>query len=154
MSTINLLCTNRSCGRHLKYLFTSVKEFNFDVKKNYYKPVVVYDLDLNYIKQYGSIKDAAKDLKLPAYYIREICEKTMLKRLKDYTFSYVGEVPPNQAVPGGKEVFKYIDGELVKVFKSISRAACDCGMTDNVFRKRIKQSDIVLNNIKYSLNNE
>lgn len=151
VSTINLLCTNRSYGRHLKYLFTSKKEFTFDIKKNYHREVIVYDLELNPIKKYDSIKSAAIELRLPAYYIREICEKQILRRLKKYTFSYVGECPPEQVSPGGKKVYKFVNNELSCIFPSIAKAAQDCGLSDNMFRSRIKRDECCFNNVKYSL---
>lgn len=111
----------------------------------------VYDLDLNFIKTYDSIKSAAADLHLPAYYIREICEKQTLRRLKKYTFSYVGEDPPQQEIPGSKKVGKLIDGVLSCIFKNIAEAAQDSGLSDSAFRRRLKKDNCIFGNVKYIL---
>lgn len=64
------------------------------VKDKVAKPILQFDLDGNFIKQYSSLREASKDLKIHPSNISH-CATGKYKTCKGYIWKYKSEVMPN-----------------------------------------------------------
>ncbi len=52
---------------------TRSKEFKLTMNSHNFKPVLQYDLNMNFIKEWKSIKSASKELKINSGHIGQVC---------------------------------------------------------------------------------
>lgn len=96
------------------------------------KPIYAYDLDGNFLREYSSLTEAAKDLNVCSACIGHAADEnfrtikdTIFRRYKtDKIYDYV---PPKK--PMRKRIYQYaLTGEFLKSFRSISDARKEVGL--------------------------
>lgn len=151
VSTIRLMCNNKTSGKHSKYLFTFENSFNFEVN-SFFVPINMYDINGNFIKRYNTIKSASKELNVNAFVIKKICDKdSIYKSINSVIFTYINDAPILEKKDRYK-VYEYNDTILTHVYNTIKEVALKYNINYSVLCRKLKRKDIKLNNKILSLN--
>lgn len=125
-----------------------IKPKNQRWKDSFKKPILQYDLDGNFIKEWGSATDASKILKISK---TGICSnlKRRLKTCSNYVWKYKN---PNEIIkninPINKSILQYdLNNNLIKEWKNILEIK-------NFYKKEIPGINAVLKQIKTKTNNK
>lgn len=152
ISTIRLMCNNKTNGKHSKYLFTFEDIFNFETN-SFFIPVNMYDINGNFIKKYNTIKEASKELNINAFIIKKICDKdSVYKSINSMIFTYINDTLVLEKRDRHK-VYEYDNNTISCVYNTIKEVALKYNINYSVLCRKLKCKDIKLNNKLLSLNN-
>lgn len=112
------------------------------------RPVLVYDINGNFLAEYDPVVAASENLRVSAGNISLVLNNK-LKQTNDYVFIFktCSDYPKlidtsDRQVRNRKSIGKYtLDGELICVYKSIAKAAKDNEMDRNWLAKFVKGKD-------------
>lgn len=119
------------------------KEARRKISESKYKPVIKYDLNGNYLEEFVSVSEAAKDIKVST---GNICGniKGLTKDVKGFRYSYKKERPIERSnwghPPKKRPVDQYtLEGEFIKTHSSITKAQKELSIS-NISRACIKNT--------------